>query len=74
MAEPPGRSDGQSAAHRCPHPACTKRVRSGYLSCAPHWFELPVGLRLEIYRAYEAEPGGEAHLAAIAQAMVFWRA
>lgn len=74
MAEPPGRSDGQSAAHRCPHPTCTKRVRYDYLSCAPHWFELPVGLRLEIYRAYEAEPGGEAHLAAIAQAMVFWRA
>lgn len=63
----------ETRTHECPHPSCTRRVRGEYLSCAEHWRELPVSLRLEIYRAYEAQPLGEAHLAAIARAVAFWQ-
>lgn len=67
-------SEATARIHECPHPTCTKRVRGEYLSCAVHWHELPVSLRLEIYRTYQAEPLGEAHVAAMAKALDHWRA
>ena len=60
--------------HECPHPGCNRRVPREYLSCRQHWFELPVALRLEIYNSYQAEPLGEAHVAAMAKALEHWRA
>lgn len=64
----------ESKTHECPHPACTKQVRGEYLSCAAHWRELPIELRLEIYMAYRAQPLGEAHVAAMLKALEHWEA
>jgi len=62
----------ESRTHECPHPTCTKQVGGEYLSCAEHWRELPIELRLEIYLAYQAAPWSEAHTAAMAKALDHW--
>jgi hypothetical protein len=36
----------------CAWPRCPRRVRAGYLMCAPHWYRLPAGLRARIWAAY----------------------
>jgi hypothetical protein len=36
----------------CAWPRCPRRVRAGYLMCAPHWYRLPAGLRARIWATY----------------------
>lgn len=56
----------------CAHDACTETVADHELACRHHWYELPTRLRNRIWRNYQHDPGGTAHLDAIREAMAIW--
>jgi len=60
--------------HRCPAPRCPNRVPAVSVACRYHWHELPPTIRAAILRGYKRHPGGTSHLAAIADAVRYWRA
>lgn len=48
---------GQTRAHHCHWPGCTKQVPPAMWGCRPHWFALPATLRARIWANYR--PGQE---------------
>lgn len=51
------RSQGQTRAHHCHWPGCTKQVPPAMWGYSPHWFALPARLRARIWATYK--PGQE---------------
>ena len=56
-------------SHRCPGPDCTRTVPDEMLACAPHWYRVTSVTRARVWVTYRSDPGGEAHRAAVAQAI-----
>lgn len=38
----------------CPHPKCVRVIHESCFACRPHWFALPLTLRLKIKDAFTA--------------------
>lgn len=51
------RSQGQTRAHTCHWPGCTKQCPPAAWGCKAHWYALPLGLRSRLWGAYV--PGQE---------------
>lgn len=43
---------GAGTVNKCPHPKCDKQKPHGHFACKPHWFSLPIQLRLRISLAW----------------------
>lgn len=50
-------------------PVCGDGIGNTEILCKPHWFSVPQKLRTEVWRAFRAGRGEEAHLAAIREAI-----
>lgn len=65
------------AIHRCHHPTCPIAVPPAMLACKPHWFQLPLAIRNEIWRTYrkgqevDKSPTRE-YMAAFQKAQDYW--
>jgi hypothetical protein len=51
------KSQGQTRAHECHWPGCTRQVPPAMWGCPFHWFKLPKTLRDRVWAAYR--PGQE---------------
>lgn len=58
---------------QCVHQNCTIRVGGLYLTCATHWFELPVELRRECYQGYQAGVDSDTYQATISKVVAWFR-
>lgn len=63
-----------SRRNKCNHPDCDALKPVDMYACRSHWFRLPVGLRMEILRAF-AQKGALSPewLAAHGKAVAFWK-
>jgi len=58
-------------SHKCPGPSCSRMVAGHMLMCRVHWYQVPPGLRSEVWDAWRGGAGAgtaehrEAILAAI---------
>jgi hypothetical protein len=61
-----------ATTHTCPAPDCRRQVTSDKLACRSCWYSLPRDIRARVWAGYRSEPGGAAHMGAIADAIRFW--
>lgn len=52
-------------SRQCLKIECHEPKQKNQLFCRAHWRSLPQGLKNAVWRAYSAEPGSEAHVAAV---------
>lgn len=51
------KSQGQTRAHECHWPGCTRNVPPAMWGCREHWYALPADLRSRVWATYR--PGQE---------------
>ena len=49
------------SSHTCPGPECAAEVPAHMLACPRHWYQVPRPIRIAIWRAWRADPGGPEH-------------
>ena len=66
----PRRKDG--LVKTCPVIGCSNLLdRSWNLVCKGHWFDIPKPLRDEVWRLFKNERGSDAHMAAVAECLIY---